>query len=170
MDSEPQSGDLQPSCSTGRCGRRPWMVWLGLAVVVVVYAWLDHRSNTVVPAAFTWVEDLEAGLAQAERTNRHVLVKFYATWCPPCRILDREVFTRQDVAESLANWVPVSIDVDKQGAVAARYEISSIPVILALGADGQVLARVHGAVSAEEFIQFVRAHEPKGVTGTKPAN
>jgi hypothetical protein len=49
MDSEPQSGDLQPSCSTGRCGRRPWMVWLGLVAVVVVYAWLDHRSNTVVP-------------------------------------------------------------------------------------------------------------------------
>ncbi len=160
MSTDPETNDPRPSCATGSCGGRSWMVWLGLLAVIVLYTVLDHRSNQTTPAAFTWVEDFDAGLAEARRTNRPVLLKFYATWCAPCRILDREVFSRQDVAEALAGWVPISIDVDKQEPIADRYEISSIPVMLALSPTGEVLARVNGTLSAEEFIRFVRDHQP----------
>lgn len=60
--------------------------------------------------------------------NGCVLVDFWATWCGPCRMIAPIV---EEIAEEYADSVKVGkVNVDEQGAIAAAYNIDSIPTII----------------------------------------
>jgi thioredoxin 1 len=72
-----------------------------------------------------------------------VMVDFWAEWCGPCRALAPVL---EQLAEaSQGRLTLIKVNVDESPALAARYEIRSIPTIL-LVKEGAVVDRVVGAV------------------------
>jgi thiol:disulfide interchange protein len=133
-----------------------------MAGALLVVAALYLYANRPAPAsAFAWGTNLEAGLRRAAESRQLVFVKFHATWCGPCKAMDRDVFSREDVAKALANWVPVSIDVDEQLSVSRQYKISSVPTLLVLNSRGEVLSRQMGTMPPEDFIAWLGQVEAK---------
>jgi len=153
MTSEPQQNNSPPSCPPGARGRKSWLLWLGILVFIVIFFYASRSASA--PASFVWAKSLEAGLARASETNRPILVKFHATWCGPCQVMDRTVFSEDEVAQALANWVPVSIDVDRDSKTADAYGIQGIPAFVVLTPKGEPLTRRDGSMSAEAFIHFI---------------
>ena len=75
------------------------------------------------------------------RSDKPVLVDFWATWCGPCRMLAPVI---AQIAEENADTLYVGkVDVDEQSELAARYRISSIPCLIAFK-NGQEAARTVG--------------------------
>lgn len=71
------------------------------------------------------------------KAEQPVLVDFWATWCPPCRIMNPAI-------ESLARDFKVcKVNVDTNQELAARYNISSIPALLIFH-QGKVVGRHEG--------------------------
>jgi len=68
-----------------------------------------------------------------------VLVDFWASWCPPCRVMNPTI-------EALAKDFKVcKVDVDTNQELAAHYKISSIPAML-IFKSGKLVARHVGVM------------------------
>jgi len=143
-----------------RAGGSRRLFWLaGLVVLAVVYLYVSWPKPPPGPSAVEWMDDLAAGKSRAARDNQPLLIDFYATWCAPCQLMDRDVFPRQDVADALADWVTVKLDVDRHPELADRYRVRSIPTFIALSPKGEVLGMLPGFYPAEEFIKWVNSIE-----------
>jgi len=77
---------------------------------------------------------------------------FSATWCGPCRSF--KPLLQQTSAEL---GIPISyIDVDANGSMAQKYNVSSVPTLLITDTTGNVVKRQIGASSGKHaLIQFL---------------
>jgi len=75
-----------------------------------------------------------------------VLVDFWAEWCVPCKMITPIV---EKLAEEYKGRLKVGkVNVDEEGAIAARYRIRSIPTLL-LFDRGEVREQIIGVQSKE---------------------
>jgi len=96
-------------------------------------------------------QNYDEALAAAEGL---VMVDFWAEWCGPCRMIAPVL--EEIVEDSDGDVTLMKVNVDENSALAARYEIRSIPTILFVK-DGEVVDRVVGAVSRAALEQIVIA-------------
>jgi thioredoxin 1 len=85
-----------------------------------------------------------------------VLVDFWASWCGPCL---RFAPTYERVSEKHKDIVFGKVDTEAQVELAARYDIRSIPTLMALR-DGVIVFAQPGALpesAVESLIEQVRA-------------
>ena len=114
-------------------------------------------------ATIDWRKDFGTAITEAQVSDKPLLLVFSASWCPPCIVMKHEVWSDTEVGEVVKDrFVPIYIDVgDKQDAgVAARYGIRSIPAVLILDANGDVLRR-ESFLSRSEMISFLKQHPSK---------
>lgn len=149
--------------------RRRWLGWaLGAAAAPALGA--TGHDITRWPASLAapplQAIDLQGNTWTLDRLRGHaVLLNFWASWCPPCRI---EMPSLQQLAEiygpeklrvlainfregrrRIARYVqdtgmslPVLLDPD--GSIARQWEVHVFPTTILINADGQPLQRVRG--------------------------
>src|SRR5205823_13219845 len=78
------------------------------------------------------------------KSDRPVLVDFWAEWCAPCRMMAPAV---DAVAQEYAERAKVGkVNVDENQSVTSRYNIRGIPTLLLFNR-GQVQEQIKGATS-----------------------
>jgi len=95
----------------------------------------------------------------AIKEGKLVFIDLYASWCPPCRMMERHVFSRKDVGRFMGErFVAAKYDTDKPTGqeLMARYGNGAIPLCLIFNTEGELLGRIQGAASADEFMESVR--------------
>jgi len=86
------------------------------------------------------------------KSEKPVLVDFFATWCGPCQTLAPIL---KQVKDSLGDRITiVKIDVDKNQQMAAQYQVRGVPTMILFQA-GRQLWRQSGVVSKEEIIKTI---------------
>lgn len=99
-----------------------------------------------------WVYDLEEAKKIAVKTNRNIMVDFFATWCGPCKMLDQNVYSSDKFKAMSKYFVFVKIDVDKQKAVSQQFGIEAMPTIKFLRPDGTVIGGFVGYIDLNAFL------------------
>ena len=86
------------------------------------------------------------------RSDKPVLLDFYADWCGPCKILAPVL---HEIAEENADAFKVGkINVDEQIELAMRFQVSSIPMLVVFK-DGKAVARSVGYRPKSEIVAMV---------------
>lgn len=125
----------------------------------------ESAAGPVLPEGpLTWQElggsadvdqQLQSALVAAKTAGQPVVVDFWASWCLPCKKLEKEVFPQPAVKKALARFVRIKFDTttDSEAVqkVQARYSVTSMPTLLFFTPGGELLddVRVTELVSAE---------------------
>lgn len=92
----------------------------------------------------TWQEALE----KAKKENKLIFMDCYTSWCGPCKMLARDIFTDPDAAKFFnEKFVNVKFDMEKgEGKILKdKYGVRAFPTLLFINADGEVEHCVVGA-------------------------
>ncbi len=132
-----------------------------LAVAFTVVGITAGVSGILVPdRILEWRHDEKIAFADAKAEDKGVLIDFGASWCAPCKIIER-VFGEKDVFTALNNdFIPLKFDVsedtDANAALQKRYEATTLPAVLFLDSDGNELMRYTGkSPDAKSMLKFI---------------
>lgn len=95
----------------------------------------------------------------SHKSGKLVFIDLYADWCPPCVAMNRNVFSREDVGKFMGeHFIAAKYNVDHQTgkALSRDYQVSSIPTYLVFNSEGELVGRMSGGMSSEEFIENMK--------------
>ncbi len=103
---------------------------------------------------FTDVAWKEA-LKKAKAEKKLVFLDAYASWCGPCKMLQKNVFTKKDVGDYFnKQFINVKMDMEKgEGpALSQVYPLEAYPTLLFIDGNGRVVKKVIGYQSPEALL------------------
>jgi len=118
-----------------------------------------------------WSQSYDVGTKVAAMEKSPVLLFFTASWCRWCRKLEREVLVEPTVMSQLRKFVCVKLDVDKNHEVAMAYGVVSMPRIVVLNTQNEIIGDWLGYHDTKAFLQLLADTQPYLNTsvGTKKA-
>lgn len=89
--------------------------------------------------------------AEVIRSEKPVLLDFFATWCGPCRMIGPIL---EEIAQENESIKVCKIDVDADPELAMRFKVSSIPLLVVMQ-DGKVLNQALGAKPKDQILKML---------------
>lgn len=88
------------------------------------------------------------------KSDKLVLVDFFATWCPPCKMLAPVL---EKISEDRKDFKILKLNTDENIQLSINYSIESIPTMI-IFKDGIEMDRMIGYTSEEEIIRTVNKY------------
>lgn len=106
-------------------------------------------------------------LTKAKAEGKYVFVDCYATWCGPCKMMDKNVYTSKMVGDSMnSRFISIKVQLDSTGKdngylkswyrdahhFRQLYKIAALPTFLFFSPEGKIVHRSFGYKNDSDFI------------------
>jgi thioredoxin len=97
-------------------------------------------------------------------SDRPVLVDFWASWCPPCKMMQPVM---EKLSVKVSDWADVySVNIDRNPNLASQYQISGVPTFVAF-AGGEPIDRKTGALTENQLTVLLKKAEAQITNGER---
>lgn len=80
--------------------------------------------------------------------GKNAIVDFYATWCPPCKVIGKNLIEFNKMKPK--DVTIFKVDIDDQMPLAKKYGVRSLPTLVYIK-DGKVVAKEVGIKDVDEI-------------------
>lgn len=109
-------------------------------------------------------------ILKAKKENKIVFIDAYTSWCGPCKMMERNIFTKKTVGDYYnSNFVNARFDMEKgEGReIAAKFGVRSYPTYLFLNGDGELVSQNFGYMEESMFLSMAQdINSPNNKKGT----
>ena len=85
------------------------------------------------------------------KSEKPVLVDFWASWCGPCRMVGPII---DEIAAEHPEYKVVKINVDEEPELAGRFQVVSIPTLMVVK-NGQIVSQSAGARPKNQILAML---------------
>ena len=85
----------------------------------------ETQNQNETATEIHWLTDLDEAMTQSEKQDKPIMIDFTAEWCPPCQKMEKTTFNQPNVIRKTGDFITLRIDVDKQGAIADKYNCNA---------------------------------------------
>ncbi|XP_054733778.1 thioredoxin, mitochondrial [Anastrepha obliqua] len=117
-------------------------------------------STTITNREIFQVQSAEDFDRKVKKSDKLVIVDFFATWCNPCKMLTPRIETV--VGEKAGAVKLAKVDIDEHSELALDYDVAAVPVLIVMK-EGKVVNRMVGLQDTDK----IRAWIDKAVEETK---
>lgn len=134
-------------------------VLLALTTLVACYGQPKSHLGWV-----KWVDESDAAYRRAKEQGKPLLLEVWAGWCPPCRKMDREVWTDKRIVEAASKFVCVSLDIARRDIAEVetlvfgthgRYKVHALPTVFILDPWREVILVSEGYIYPKELLAIL---------------
>ncbi|MCE6989088.1 thioredoxin fold domain-containing protein [Dyadobacter sp. CY323] len=121
----------------------------------------DRKNEKAAEKGIQFTEGSWAAiLKKAKKEKKVIFFDAYTTWCGPCKLLQKNVFTRTDVADVFnKNFINVKFDMESgEGPeLAKKFEIQGYPTLFFIDPKGNIVKQVLGYQQPEALIKTAKS-------------
>ena len=121
---------------------------------------LNSQIGKVPPrtGSLRWENDYRTALQKARRMNKPMFIMASASWCGPCKALERETLNNPWVRHFLSNFVIVKVHEDRE--VERIYGVDAYPTLIFADSSGVEAYRTDSYQRVVPFLgQLVKGFE-----------
>ena len=101
----------------------------------------------------TWQEVIK----KAKSENKLIFIDAYTTWCGPCKVMAKNVFTDVEVGEYFnQNFVNVKLDMEKEPGLSlkSKLHVTAYPTLIFIDANENIEHKAVGSMPKADFLKF----------------
>ncbi|WP_378183360.1 thioredoxin family protein [Aquimarina sp. SS2-1] len=103
-------------------------------------------------AQTNWVYDIKVAQTIALQQNKLIIADFWATWCGPCKQMDKKLWNTQEMAALSNKFVFLKINIDQEKALSERFDVTSIPYVVLMDASQEQIWSKRGFSNAKHYL------------------
>jgi len=140
----------------------------GLFLATALFIYLNGQAQETTGIKFEEGKSWEELKVKAKQEHKYIFLDAYATWCGPCKKMDREVYVNEGLGTYMnANFISAKVQIDSSAKdneeiksnyafakkISTDYKIAVVPSFLFFDSEGNLIHRNEGYYQLEGFKQ-----------------
>lgn len=117
-------------------------------------------KNMVNPEGIVFADlSFTDALKKAKAENKLIFIDCYTTWCGPCKMMSKQVFTQKAIGDFFnERFINLKVDMENGEGVdlQKRYEVRAFPTMMLLDGEGRIVYKILGGQDPRVFMNKIQ--------------